>query len=522
MGGDAFSLIGAIVNCDLHCKPAFNCNCDLDKYGGIVLWFLLMLYMFKCLGTICDEYFVPSLEVIVEKLQLSNDVAGATFMAAGSSAPELFTSLVSTFLIVNEGGVGTIVGSAIFNILVMNGVTAWVACKETELKIWWYPLARDTSFYSLSILELVLVLWDDEVEWYEGLVMVLSYCGYCLYMKLNPSIIKYFGIVSPESEVKAPATEDKTWWEPVQQVGTANGGAKVVGPPGHPTSTVPQPPPGEQQTLGRPSVDQNGKHAHWSYRHSMQSCGGTGGTGGCGSQQLTSAAQPGPGSTCQENEAGAANKSGGNGAADANGTAMDECTEPTAVEPSRPCCRDPANVLWELSLPEPERFHGFGLFSMSILWIGVCTYLMVDSTNRIGVIMNVPPFVMGLIFLAAGTSIPDTLGSIAVARQGEGDMAIANALGSNVFDILIGLGVPWTIRAFTKPVKFDNKDDLLVDVVILTAVLFVFVVTLRLNGWRLSRRIGMVLISFYAVYVIYNLMAVFVFEIKKVKDTDED
>jgi len=161
-------------------------------------------------------------------------------------------------------------------------------------------------------------------------------------------------------------------------------------------------------------------------------------------------------------------------------------------------------------------------FSMSILWIGVCTYLMVDSTNRIGVIMNVPPFVMGLIFLAAGTSIPDTLGSIAVARQGEGDMAIANALGSNVFDILIGLGVPWTIRAFTKPVKFDNKDDLLVDVVILTAVLFVFVVTLRLNGWRLSRRIGMVLISFYAVYVIYNLMAVFVFEIKKVKGTDED
>lgn len=75
--------------------------------------------MFYALAIVCDDYFVPSLEKISEvrerrvlegrqkvpsmtaglffifqNLQLSEDVAGATFMAAGSSAPELFTSLI--------------------------------------------------------------------------------------------------------------------------------------------------------------------------------------------------------------------------------------------------------------------------------------------------------------------------------------------------------------------------------------------------------------------------------------------
>lgn len=82
--------------------------------------------MFYALAIVCDDYFVPSLEkisevrrrhqpafksnksqsdssdfnldcvffLIFQNLQLSEDVAGATFMAAGSSAPELFTSLI--------------------------------------------------------------------------------------------------------------------------------------------------------------------------------------------------------------------------------------------------------------------------------------------------------------------------------------------------------------------------------------------------------------------------------------------
>ena len=66
---------------------------------------------FLCIGLaiICDDFFVPSLEAISERLDLSEDVAGATFMAAGSSAPELFTSMASVG-VTSDVGVGTIVG----------------------------------------------------------------------------------------------------------------------------------------------------------------------------------------------------------------------------------------------------------------------------------------------------------------------------------------------------------------------------------------------------------------------------
>ncbi len=45
--------------------------------------FLVACYLILVLGVVCDDYFVPVLEVICERLDLSPDVAGATFMAAG-------------------------------------------------------------------------------------------------------------------------------------------------------------------------------------------------------------------------------------------------------------------------------------------------------------------------------------------------------------------------------------------------------------------------------------------------------
>lgn len=50
--------------------------------------------MFAALAIVCDYYFVPSLEVICAKLKLQSDVAGASLMAIGSSAPELFASMI--------------------------------------------------------------------------------------------------------------------------------------------------------------------------------------------------------------------------------------------------------------------------------------------------------------------------------------------------------------------------------------------------------------------------------------------
>ena len=68
------------------------------KHGAIILHALGVLYVFFGLAIVCDDYFVPALEAITVKLRLSDDVAGATFMAAGGSAPELFTSVIGVFI----------------------------------------------------------------------------------------------------------------------------------------------------------------------------------------------------------------------------------------------------------------------------------------------------------------------------------------------------------------------------------------------------------------------------------------
>ncbi|VDL80308.1 unnamed protein product [Nippostrongylus brasiliensis] len=80
------------------------------QHGAIALHLGGLVYMFVALAVVCDEFFVPSLSVLIEVFDISEDVAGATFMAAGGSAPEFFTSVFGVFVAQNNVGIGTIVG----------------------------------------------------------------------------------------------------------------------------------------------------------------------------------------------------------------------------------------------------------------------------------------------------------------------------------------------------------------------------------------------------------------------------
>lgn len=85
------------------------------------VWAALVFYIFYLIAKLCDGHLTRSLELIVERLKISEDVAGATFLAMAGSAPELFHSILATFVLVSAGGVGNIVGSALFNLLVLFG-----------------------------------------------------------------------------------------------------------------------------------------------------------------------------------------------------------------------------------------------------------------------------------------------------------------------------------------------------------------------------------------------------------------
>jgi len=85
-------------------------------------------------------------------------------------------------------------------------------------------------------------------------------------------------------------------------------------------------------------------------------------------------------------------------------------------------------------------------FGMSLVWIAAYAYCMVWWASTLGFAIGIPDAIMGLTVLAAGTSIPDALSSIVVARNGFGDMAVSSSVGSNVFDICFGLPLPWLIK----------------------------------------------------------------------------
>ncbi|KIH56624.1 Sodium/calcium exchanger protein [Ancylostoma duodenale] len=175
------------------------------RHGAIILHLGGLVYMFVALAVVCDEFFVPSLSVLIEVLDISEDVAGATFMAAGGSAPEFFTSVFGVFVAQNNVGIGTIVGSATFNILC---VLAFCTLFSREvLHLTWWPLfrsvyvisvgvpcsdypssasfCRDMTFYIIALLFLVIFFSDEKISWHEALTMFLIYIIYGIFMKYN-------------------------------------------------------------------------------------------------------------------------------------------------------------------------------------------------------------------------------------------------------------------------------------------------------------------------------------------------
>lgn len=153
------------------------------RNGAVILHILGLIYMFVALAIVCDEFFVPALDVIIEKLAIQDDVAGATFMAAGGSAPELFTSVIGVFVSFDDVGIGTIVGSAVFNILFVIGMCALFS--RSVLSLTWWPLFRDCFFYSVSLITLILFFRDNHIYWYEALILFSFYIAYVSFMKWN-------------------------------------------------------------------------------------------------------------------------------------------------------------------------------------------------------------------------------------------------------------------------------------------------------------------------------------------------
>jgi Ca2+/Na+ antiporter len=150
---------------------------------------------------------------------------------------------------------------------------------------------------------------------------------------------------------------------------------------------------------------------------------------------------------------------------------------------------------------------------MCIVWLIVGSYFMVWSLEYLAALMNIPDSIVGVTVSAAGTSLPNYVASQVAARQGLGNMAVSNAFGSNVFNIFVGLGVPWLLY-----ITFVNNgedytdlvdDGIVANVLIMASVLLFFVVLMLTTGFVLVRWHAYAFLTMYSVYVIYNVGLVY-------------
>ncbi|XP_058056454.1 sodium/potassium/calcium exchanger Nckx30C [Anopheles bellator] len=513
------------------------------RNGAIVLHVIGVIYMFVALAIVCDEFFVPSLDVIIEKLGITDDVAGATFMAAGGSAPELFTSIMGVFVSFNDVGIGTIVGSAVFNILFVIGMCALFS--KTILTLTWWPLFRDCTFYSVSLLTLIYFFRDNKIYWWEALVLFIIYILYAVFMKFNQQVERCVKKIIYKNKVTRVRSTDQLM--PAGNAANSSETSMATQPGGSVTSRAASEsrsgPPGSSS--GSVPIHQNPTATGAKFRHGLlQLMIHTidplhDGKVDEKATQLHAIASLKVLLDATKPQRGAATSSAANHvkinlkettlASDRpNGnidTTIDSGNEleeepPEALSMSWPkgarkrityLLVAPIIFPLYLTLPDTRTPKGKKFFPVtfigSILWIAAYSYLMVWWATVIGDTSKIPPEVMGLTFLAAGTSIPDLITSVIVARKGFGDMAVSSSVGSNIFDVTVGLPIPWLMYGmiYGQPVEV-NSVGMVCSITILFLMLLFVVMSIACFRWRMNKGLGFTMFMLYFAFVAVSLM----------------
>ncbi len=346
-----------------------------------VLSLLVIMVAVYLLAIITEEFFIISLDEVARTLKMPNDVAGASLMAIGSSAPELGIAIFAVILGGSHAdvGVGTIVGSAVFNILVITGASALVA---GSLTIKAGSVERDVAFYLAAVALLLVAFWDGRIVLYEAAAFVVAYVVYLIVL-----------------------------W---------------------------------QWSKRNPDVDEHVPH-----------------------------------------------------------NIMEQLDDDNSVlHPLNKGIRK----LFGFIARDPEKNYVWAMI-VSIIFIFAISFVLVEAAVIFSDAIGLPPVIVSLTLLAAGTSAPDLIASVEVAGEGRGSMAVANAVGSNIFDVLIGLGIPWLLlMALGTPIVEVGASNLLTSVFILcgtVVLLYIFLYTDR----KFTRIEGIFLIITYIAYVVYSVAA---------------
>ncbi|XP_059374619.1 sodium/potassium/calcium exchanger 2-like isoform X2 [Carassius carassius] len=474
------------------------------RRGAVVLHMFGMIYMFIALAIVCDEFFVPALTVITEKLKISDDVAGATFMAAGGSAPELFTSVIGVFISHSNVGIGTIVGSAVFNILFVIGMCA-VFSKEI-LNLTWWPLFRDVFFYIVGLIMLIIFFLDNYIMYWESISLLLAYAAYVLFMKFNGNVETLVkGIINRNQVVEVEA-------QPKAKPRLQRGGSSASLHNSLMRNSIFHLMIHTLDPLSEEFADSGKFREKASILHKIakKKCQ-VEDSNGVAEKNLPNSSSVEVDVTPPMN--GTAGQDGDTGEED------DEEDQPLSLSwPESKRKRFTYLLilpivlpLW-ITLPDVRKASSKKFFPITFLgaicWIAGFSYLMVWWAHQVGETIGITEEIMGLTILAAGTSIPDLITSVIVARRGLGDMAVSSSVGSNIFDITVGLPFPWLLYSIInsmRPVQVSSN-GLFCAIVLLFIMLLFVIISIAACKWKMSKLLGFIMFLLYMVFLVVSVL----------------
>ncbi|XP_053686140.1 sodium/potassium/calcium exchanger 4-like [Sabethes cyaneus] len=448
------------------------------QQGAIILHFIGAIYFFCILAYVVSEYFLPSVECICEDLKLTQDVAAATFMAIAGSIPEFFTNTISTFIADSDMGLGTVVGSLLFNTLGCAALAGLATRKPVQLD--WWPLTRDSIVFSLHIALLTAFAWDGRIYWWEAMVFVILLANYFIIMFQNRRIMNF---AKKYIEVKwnlcARVVKEIEENERAEAEEAARNGQSVTGE--KPVTEAPR------KTLEKPGVRMS--------------------TASILSDQMAE-------TPLRAGELHIPSRHTVAVPDDYPSMTLWKVSSETWLRAFWWFFSWPMRFVLTFLVPNPATMRRWYplTFVMCIILIGCCSFFTFWMMSIIGYTLGIPDTVMGLTFLAMGGCMPEAISAVIVIRTGNGAMGVSNAMGANSLAILFSLGVPWFIRTVADGGASTNAYYVIASygmqysiVSLLFAVAFLYT-TVYIAKFKLRKRVGLALIFFYAIIVTFMLL----------------
>ena len=136
---------------------------------------------------------------------------------------------------------------------------------------------------------------------------------------------------------------------------------------------------------------------------------------------------------------------------------------------------------------------------VSALVIAVGADLLVDNGSKLATIMGVPERVISVTIIAIGTSLPELVTSFVATRKGDTGIALGNAIGSNIFNILFILG----IASVLTPINANM--ELIIDTIILIVVCILILIFAK-TKLKTTRAEGILCVVLYLAYTAYIIL----------------